>query len=198
MEKFIVHFIEDDDNMIMALQINTYIIHLARQNKWGGSVSGRMVINRGRLEGDFRLFNDYFSKNPTYPDFMFRQRFRMRISLFRQIVQDLQDHDEYFIQKRDAAGKLGFSSIQKVTAAMRMIAYGCSADSIDEYTRMGMFIHIFMLLMNTHEWVCLFIFLCIPSHVVDFEGVSFEAESTSLKCLKQFCQAIVSVYSSTY
>jgi hypothetical protein len=132
MEKFIVHFIEDDNDMIMALQINTYIIHLARQKKWGGSVSGRMVINRGRLEGDFQLFNDYFSENPTYPDFMFCQRFRMRISLFRQIVQDLQDHDKYFIQKRDAAGKLGFSSIQKVTAAMRMMAYGCSADSIDE------------------------------------------------------------------
>jgi hypothetical protein len=41
-----------------------------------------------------------------------------------------------------------------------------------------------ILLMNKHKWVCLFIFLCIPSDVVDFEGVSFEAESTSLECLK--------------
>jgi hypothetical protein len=47
---------------------------------------------------------------------------------------------EYFLQKRDAAGKLGFSSIQKVTAAMRMMAYGCSTDSIDKYTQMGMFL----------------------------------------------------------
>jgi ethanolamine ammonia-lyase large subunit len=67
----------------------------------------------------------------------------MQIGLFRRIVQDLQNHNEYFLQKRDAAGKLGFSSIQKVTAAMRMMAYGCSADSIDEYTQMGKSSYIF-------------------------------------------------------
>jgi hypothetical protein len=41
------------------------------------------------------------------------------------------------VQKRDAAGKLGFSTFQKMTSAMRMMAYGCSADAVDEYTRMG-------------------------------------------------------------
>jgi hypothetical protein len=53
MEKFIIHFLEDDDEIIMAIQINAYIIHLAQQNNWGGSVNGRMVLDRGWLEGDF-------------------------------------------------------------------------------------------------------------------------------------------------
>jgi hypothetical protein len=53
MEKFIVHFLEDNNKILMAIQINTDIIHLSRQNNWGGSVNGRMVLDRGRLEGDF-------------------------------------------------------------------------------------------------------------------------------------------------
>jgi hypothetical protein len=32
---------------------------------------------------------------------------------------------------------LGFSTFQKVTSALRMMAYGSSADSLDEYTQMS-------------------------------------------------------------
>ncbi|KAI7951139.1 hypothetical protein MJO29_009813 [Puccinia striiformis f. sp. tritici] len=84
----------------------------------------------------------------------------MRIGLFRRIVDDIQKYDHYFVQKRDAAGKLGFSPYQKMTSAMRMMAYGCSADSLDEYTQL--------------------------------------AESTSLECLKRFCEAIVGIYREEY
>jgi len=41
-------------------------------------------------------------------------------------------HDDYFVQKRNAAGKLGLSCLQKVTAAFRMLAYGIPADAMDE------------------------------------------------------------------
>ena len=68
---------------------------------------------------------------------MFRRRFRMQVSLFQKIVEDIGGFDEYFLQKRDTAGRLGFSPSQKVTLALRMMAYGCSADSIDEYTPMS-------------------------------------------------------------
>ncbi|XP_021317703.1 uncharacterized protein LOC110435921 [Sorghum bicolor] len=46
-------------------------------------------------------------------------------------------HDHYFVQKRDAAGVLGLSCFQKVTAALRMLTYGVSADATDEYIRIG-------------------------------------------------------------
>ena len=41
------------------------------------------------------------------------------------------------MQKRNAANTIGLSSEQKMTAALRMLAYGMSADSLDEYVRIG-------------------------------------------------------------
>src|SRR5262249_39608216 len=43
----------------------------------------------------------------------------------------------FFVQRRNSAGNLGLSSLQKVTAAMRMLAYGVSADSVADYVRIG-------------------------------------------------------------
>ena len=41
------------------------------------------------------------------------------------------------MQRRNAANTLGLSGEQKMTAALRMFAYGMSADSLDEYVRIG-------------------------------------------------------------
>jgi hypothetical protein len=38
---------------------------------------------------------------------------------------------------KDAIGNTGLSTIQKVTAAIRQLAYGCAADQVDEYVRIG-------------------------------------------------------------
>jgi hypothetical protein len=46
-------------------------------------------------------------------------------------------HDPYFIQKRNAVRTLGLSSLQKMTAALRILAYGVVADSTDMYVRIG-------------------------------------------------------------
>ncbi|XP_048421441.1 uncharacterized protein LOC125468873, partial [Pyrus x bretschneideri] len=43
----------------------------------------------------------------------------------------------YFVQKKDAFGAMGLLPKQKITAALRMLAYGVSADQVDEITRMG-------------------------------------------------------------
>ncbi|XP_042964787.1 uncharacterized protein LOC122299017 [Carya illinoinensis] len=47
-------------------------------------------------------------------------------------------HD-YFAEnpRRDSAGRLGLSSMQKITAALRMMAYGVTGDFMDEYIRIG-------------------------------------------------------------
>ncbi|KAJ8751287.1 hypothetical protein K2173_016468 [Erythroxylum novogranatense] len=42
-----------------------------------------------------------------------------------------------FMQRRDGCSKLGLSSLQKVTTAFRMLVYGVSADSTDEYIKIG-------------------------------------------------------------
>ena len=39
--------------------------------------------------------------------------------------------------KKDGVGKVGLSTLQKVTVAFRMLAYGSPADSTNEYIRIG-------------------------------------------------------------
>uniref|UniRef100_A0A2N9HUA6 DDE Tnp4 domain-containing protein n=1 Tax=Fagus sylvatica TaxID=28930 RepID=A0A2N9HUA6_FAGSY len=102
-----------------------------------GSIVGRKVIKRDYLQGEERLFHDYFSNNPVFPPHLFRRRFRMSRPLFFRLQSALEAHDQYFIQKRNAAGTLGLSSLQKMTAALRILAYGVAADSTDEYVRIG-------------------------------------------------------------
>ena len=40
-------------------------------------------------------------------------------------------------KKIDIVGITGLSSLQKMTAAIRMLAYGVSADAVDDYVRIG-------------------------------------------------------------
>lgn len=104
----------------------------------GGSVAGKSQnIERGRHEAGERFFKDYFGDSPTYSDEHFRRRFRMRRSLFEHIVEEIIPFDDYFRQKPDATGRLGFLPEQKATAALRILAYGSSADQLDEVIRMG-------------------------------------------------------------
>ncbi|CAL5413495.1 unnamed protein product [Camellia sinensis] len=102
-----------------------------------GSIQGHAVIYRNRIQGHKRLYQDYFSETPTYPPNLFRRRFRMSRCLFLRILSMVEAYDPYFVQKEDAVGILGLSSLQKMTAAMRMLAYGVAADSVDDYVRIG-------------------------------------------------------------
>ncbi|CAL2271867.1 unnamed protein product [Prunus armeniaca] len=67
----------------------------------------------------------------------FWRRFRMRPSLFNRILEQVMNYDTYFQQRRDACGNLGLSTHQKLTVALRMIAYGTPADQIDENLRIA-------------------------------------------------------------
>ena len=42
-------------------------------------------------------------------------------------------YDSYFVQKCNATGILGLSTVQKCIAALRLLAYGTSRDAVDEY-----------------------------------------------------------------
>ncbi|CAK8531259.1 unnamed protein product [Lathyrus sativus] len=97
----------------------------------------RTVIDRSREEGHNRLFNDYFSENPVYTEEQFRRRFCMGRHVFLHIVGALGNHDEYFQRRIDAVGRMGLSPLQKCTAALRILAYGSPADSVDDYVQIG-------------------------------------------------------------
>jgi hypothetical protein len=97
----------------------------------------RRYFERNREAGHLQLYNDYFSRNPTFPDYMFRRRFRMRRDLFLRLVHAAEAHDPYFQQRPDATGRLGMSPLQKCSAALRVLAYGEAYDRVDEYMRMA-------------------------------------------------------------
>jgi hypothetical protein len=61
----------------------------------------------------------------------------MRRSLFNKIVAMCEDNTCYFKCKRNAAGLMGFSGHQKISAVRRIFAYGIPADYTDEYLRVG-------------------------------------------------------------
>jgi hypothetical protein len=58
-------------------------------------------------------------------------------TFFFRLQSALEAHDPYFIQKRNTAGMLGLSSLQKMTAALRILAYEVAVDSTDEYVKIG-------------------------------------------------------------
>ncbi|XP_019177738.1 PREDICTED: uncharacterized protein LOC109172944 [Ipomoea nil] len=147
---------EDDDDLIATIQsqqqalLSTYANNNAAMAYFleimstqainpshGGSISGHRVIHRDREDGDRRLHADYFSENPKYNEAIFRRRFRMSRNLFLRIANAVAEHDNYFVQRRDTIGRLGLSTLQKVTAAFRILAYGVAADATDEYIQIG-------------------------------------------------------------
>jgi hypothetical protein len=61
----------------------------------------------------------------------------MRRSLFLRIKNRLGVYDSYFTQTVDALNRPGFSPLQKCTAALRLLAYGAAADTIDEWLKLA-------------------------------------------------------------
>lgn len=110
------------------------------KRKHGGSEPGKRADKeRKRSKWGEELMSDYFGDNPTYDARDFRRRFRMRREVFERVVYALVEDTEsnYFTPRPDATGLLGFLPDQKVTCALRMLAYGACADQLDELIRIG-------------------------------------------------------------
>ncbi|KAL0665817.1 hypothetical protein Bca4012_028521 [Brassica carinata] len=69
----------------------------------------RAYIERNREAGHNRLWNDYFTENPTYEAHFFRRSFRINKELFMRIVYGLSQNVPFFQQRRYAIGRLGLS-----------------------------------------------------------------------------------------
>ena len=92
--------------------------------------------DRGFEAGHKRIWDDYFAENPLYSDDLFKRRFRVSRHLFNRILARCEQLP-FFIQRPDAAGKMGASSLQKVVAAFRFLCYGSAYDALDEYCRLS-------------------------------------------------------------
>ncbi|KAG4933203.1 hypothetical protein JHK87_047205 [Glycine soja] len=131
-----------DDNS--DKQIMSYLRAMQQQ---GGNnsqhIRPRRVINRNREDEHSVYTKDLeeslitISKNLVYKETQFRRRFRMRRQLFMRIVNALSNYNGYFQMRPDDIGRMGLSSLQKCTTAIRILAYESPADCVDEYIRIG-------------------------------------------------------------
>ncbi|XP_062188842.1 uncharacterized protein LOC133892125 [Phragmites australis] len=128
---------DEEDELLVLIAIEEEEAAAVRRSRQRGSMPGHAVIDRQHREGAARLYNDYFADNPVFGDILFCRRFRMSRRLFLRIAAAVEEHDTWFRQRRDATGKLGLSPLQKMTAAIRQLAYGVSSDAVDEYVRIG-------------------------------------------------------------
>ncbi|XP_075670194.1 uncharacterized protein LOC142639957 [Castanea sativa] len=137
-------FYEQLQEGILARQASTSPI-LSLGYSVTGSIDGKfdsgypVTVNLGvdKLKGHERLYLDCFADSPIYPEKVFRRKFQMSRYLFLNIISKVETHDPYFVQKRNCGKKLGLSSFQKITAALKMLAYGVTGDFMDEYVRIG-------------------------------------------------------------
>jgi len=132
---------KDDDAVVRVFISGTEASHEVCVSSivcHGGSLPGQACnVKRNWIDCHERLMQQYFNPTPTYNDQQFRRRFCMSKRLFLCIHDDVLRFDNYFQQRANCTGKLGILSLLKVTAALRMMAYGCSADSLDENLEIG-------------------------------------------------------------
>lgn len=130
-QQIAVNFFVNKNRVIhQVTQENDHVSHR-------GSIYGHAVIHCDRENAHRNMFNDYFSENPLYGERDFNRRFRMSKRLFLHIVEAVKQHDNYFTQRCIASGRMSLSTLQKVTAAFRILAYGMPADATDEYIKIG-------------------------------------------------------------
>jgi hypothetical protein len=79
----------------------------------------------------------YFNEHPTFRESYIRRHFHMSIALFKRIAKEVTNYDRFFEQRGNAAGELGHSTFQKVTPALRMLAYDIPADLVDNHLSMS-------------------------------------------------------------
>ena len=120
--------------------------------KTGGRVRKRQ--QRTHKEHDQRILDDYYgtpavtldgkiieAKKPAWQFLQdFYRRFRMGPKLFSKLLFEIQHEETGYPEFRpqpDALGQLGPSALHRLTAVIRILAYGIPFDAVKEYTRVS-------------------------------------------------------------
>ncbi|XP_026428441.1 uncharacterized protein LOC113324341 [Papaver somniferum] len=97
----------------------------------------RSVITRDRAWHDAKMMNGYFTPGTGYTSRQFKHRLGMREELFKKLLGKLLEVDLEWHQCTDAIGTMGHSSHMKLVSVMKCLCKSTTADSVDDYTRMG-------------------------------------------------------------
>ncbi|XP_004308666.1 PREDICTED: uncharacterized protein LOC101302408 [Fragaria vesca subsp. vesca] len=131
---------QEDVEMMDAMMTTIMMTHLdtSDEPQGCGLRLGRSPNHpKHRVSGGISLMVDYFIEHPIFMAEKFRRMYRMHTHLFNRIMMALYNHDSYWHQRADAIGKLGLLPQQKITGALRMLAYGAAIDQCAEICRMG-------------------------------------------------------------
>jgi hypothetical protein len=137
---------DDDDDIIRA--IAAIVAHrdtdtsdgddviVEEPHVWGsGSRPGKAPnLERHCVFYSYLLFNDFWGDAPVYNAMYFKRFFKMPIGLFDSIVEDVTEHDNSFTH---ACHKHGFTPIQKICSAVRLLTSGVAANEHDDKYRMA-------------------------------------------------------------
>ncbi|KAG2799560.1 hypothetical protein PC119_g22585 [Phytophthora cactorum] len=122
-----LHLDDEDDGIVTVLaniddEIALGLIVCRRLGRRRSRLRRESVVGRKKTReriiqlGHESIMRAYLGLNPVYDETLFQLRYRMRA---------------------DVVGKMGASPEQKVTAALRMLGNGTSADGQDEYCRVS-------------------------------------------------------------
>ncbi|XP_052622675.1 uncharacterized protein LOC122195483 [Lactuca sativa] len=133
--EFLKSFDSDDDVEFVETFFN--VVQHVHAEESSNAARTRTVVNRDRQAAHDLLVRDYFADNCLYNDDSFERRFRLNKAIFLRISNALESRYDFFKQKPDARGRMGFSSIQKCAAALRYLGYGIAFDASDEYLKIS-------------------------------------------------------------
>jgi hypothetical protein len=128
----------DDDSELMMVATMLLHEHTSRPVYMGSVMSRKANVKRKCEKGHYQLYRDYFHPiKPIFDAQTFWRHYRISRKLFMTILNRVRAYVDYFTSKPDATSKLGFTSYQKCSAIIRMLAYGVVGDLVDEYLRMS-------------------------------------------------------------
>jgi hypothetical protein len=110
------------------------------RQKWGeGSLPGKAGNKLRDFDGAFqRLMNNYFNGTASkYAENDFERRFRMPRSVFYNIWSKIYGKGLFTEHIKNYSGEKGIHPLVRLTACLRRIAYGDSADRDDENLEMA-------------------------------------------------------------
>ncbi|XP_052621704.1 uncharacterized protein LOC128127292 [Lactuca sativa] len=127
---------DSDDNIEFVETFFNIVQHIHNEESSNVACT-RAVVNRDRQAAHDLLVCDYFADNYLYNDDSFERRFCPNKAIFLRISNALESRYDFFKQKPDVRGRMGFSSIQKCAAPLRYLGYGITFDASDEYLKVS-------------------------------------------------------------
>lgn len=132
----IIRSIYDESDEVAAITCCALALQATAQNNntnFRGRVRGTKNIQRGVCS----WFADYLAPDPVYPPSKFRQAFRVPLKLYWKLHDELVLAEPLFAQKKDAFGRRGHTSHQKILSPLRRLGNGISYNQMDDMCRMS-------------------------------------------------------------